>query len=60
MNESAYRLIRQMLDTNEVAYYTHQLKSERPYRVVIRGLHPQMIKVKLKLLSRSIIMRFVK
>ena len=41
LNESAYRLIRQMLDTNKVAYYTHQLKSERPYRVVIQGLHPQ-------------------
>ena len=40
-NEFSYRKARDLLNTKKLAYHTHQLKSERPYRVVIRGLHPK-------------------
>ena len=40
LTEASYRKSRDLLNTKKLAYHTHQLKSERPYRVVIRGLHP--------------------
>lgn len=34
-----YKTIREQFMTNNVAHYTYQLKCERAYRVVLRGLH---------------------
>lgn len=39
--EMSYRKVRDLLNQKKISYFTHQLKRERPYRVVIRGLHPQ-------------------
>ena len=39
--ETDYRKVRDLLNQGKIVYFTHQLKSERPYRVVLRGLHPQ-------------------
>lgn len=40
-DENVYRQVRKFLNKKNIPYYTHQLKSEKPYRVVIRGLHPE-------------------
>lgn len=34
-----YKLIRSNFTENNISHYTYQLKSERAYRVVLRGLH---------------------
>ncbi|KAJ8708944.1 hypothetical protein PYW07_013548 [Mythimna separata] len=34
-----YKIIRENFTTNNISHYTYKLKSERPYRVVLRGLH---------------------
>lgn len=34
-----YKAIRENFITNDISHYTYQLKSERAYRVVLRGLH---------------------
>lgn len=34
-----YKVIRSYLTENEISHYTYQLKSERAYRTVLRGLH---------------------
>lgn len=39
--EDSYRKIRSLLDKDKIEYFSHQLKSEKLYRVVVRGLHPQ-------------------
>lgn len=45
--ETSNRKVRDLLNKKNLAYYTHQLKSERPYRVVIRSLQPQTEKRKI-------------
>lgn len=39
--ESAFRQVRDCLIKNKVEYFTHQLRSDKLFRVVVRGLHPQ-------------------
>jgi len=39
-DENSYRTIRDELNKRKTEYHSHQLKSEKLYRVVIRGLHP--------------------
>ncbi|PZC81846.1 hypothetical protein B5X24_HaOG211859 [Helicoverpa armigera] len=34
-----YKMIRENFISNNISHYTYQLKSERAYRVVLRGLH---------------------
>lgn len=34
-----YKTIREKFITDNISHYTYMLKSERPYRVVLRGLH---------------------
>ncbi|KAH9642062.1 hypothetical protein HF086_015183, partial [Spodoptera exigua] len=34
-----YKKIREKFITDNISHYTYMLKSERPYRVVVRGLH---------------------
>lgn len=46
-DENIYRKVRTFLNEKNVSYFTHQLKSEKPYRVVIRGLHPQTDKAEI-------------
>ncbi len=40
-NENIFRQVRDTLIKNNVEFFTHQLRSEKLFRVVIRGLHPQ-------------------
>lgn len=35
-----YRLIIHLLNENKFEYFTYQVKADKPYRVVIRNLHP--------------------
>lgn len=46
-DENIYRKVRSFLNEKHVSYFTHQLKSEKPFRVVIRGLHPQTDKAEI-------------
>lgn len=36
----SYRLIIHLLNENKFEYFTYQVKADKPYRVVIRNLHP--------------------
>lgn len=36
---ATYKIIRENFTSNNIAHYTYQLKSERAYRAVLRGLH---------------------
>lgn len=36
---NTYKIIRKHFTDNNIRHYTYQLKHERPYRVVIRGIH---------------------
>ena len=39
LNPDTYRKLIKFLNDNDAAYYTYQMKEEKPYRVVIRNLH---------------------
>mgnify|MGYP007063907713 CR=1 FL=1 len=39
-NIDGYRKTVDYLETNKAEFYTFQMKSERKFRVVVRGLHP--------------------
>lgn len=42
-----YRKVTQELKKKDAAFYTYQLKSERAYKIVVRGLHPAVDKDKI-------------
>lgn len=39
--EEVFRKVRQTLDNQKTEYHSHQLKSDKLYRIVVRGLHPE-------------------
>lgn len=39
-----YRSVSQKLNTERIQWYTFEIKSERPHRVIARGLHPSCTK----------------
>lgn len=39
---TAYRSLVKLLRENKASFHTYQLPADRPYRVVIRGLHPSI------------------
>jgi hypothetical protein len=39
--EEIFRKVRNILDDQKTEYHCHQLKSDKPYRIVVRGLHPE-------------------
>lgn len=43
-NHDDYRAVSQKLNTDKIQWYTFEIKSERPHRVVARGLHPSCTK----------------
>lgn len=43
-NHDDYRAVSQKLNTEKIQWYTFEIKSERPHRVVARGLHPSCTK----------------
>jgi hypothetical protein len=54
-----YRLIIHLLNENKFEYFTYQVKADKPYRVVIRNLHPttDTNSIKDKLTSKSFAVR---
>ena len=43
-NIDDYRAVSQKLNSEKIQWYTFEIKSERPHRVVARGLHPSCTK----------------